>query len=274
MQKNKQYKYIECPSCKIGGYDFCPECYGGGGYSIEIEEPETSSKITINTSRIYIINKKIDIISKAELKADHLDNRLQEFYNELIDTQYTDEVITTLKRIIKLRKIRKKNILIKEIKKFCNNIQEIVIDIRGDSEFKSDEPFWRRDLLNMTEKNFVPFTNEYFSHDIDYGFVIKLTKSKWVTLSIQLFEQLFHNLFRSSVFDFESNEISFVHGFESEIKKMEFRQKLVKISAYFENSTYRFVIPKLLLRGITINYINELQIRGITEWYYIRAKNY
>ena len=26
--------YIICKSCKIGGYDLCPDCAGGGGYSI------------------------------------------------------------------------------------------------------------------------------------------------------------------------------------------------------------------------------------------------
>ncbi len=34
--KEKIENYIICNSCKVGGYDYCPECLGAGGYTINL----------------------------------------------------------------------------------------------------------------------------------------------------------------------------------------------------------------------------------------------
>ena len=63
MQNNSEmYKYIICPMCKIGGYDFCPDCLGAGGYTISIDKNEISKNDIISNERLDIIKRKIDLI--------------------------------------------------------------------------------------------------------------------------------------------------------------------------------------------------------------------
>ena len=59
-------KYIECPSCHFGGYEFCPKCLGAGGYVIQIEEnPNHNIEVKIDTCLFTQINNTLNIIDRG-----------------------------------------------------------------------------------------------------------------------------------------------------------------------------------------------------------------
>ncbi|WP_132053107.1 hypothetical protein [Pseudocnuella soli] len=77
------YKYVECDQCKIGGYDYCPKCFGGGGYSM----PQSLDSIVpfeAKKSKLEKVKERLILVERADTN-----------YNEKID-KYLNDVFATL----------------------------------------------------------------------------------------------------------------------------------------------------------------------------------
>lgn len=264
-------KYIECPKCKIGGYDFCPNCLGAGGYSIPTNENPSFYKKPISYSRLKSINDRLSLIVSKNADSKSIDEKLQEYFLELSNSYYDIETVKTLKRILKIKKNITLHRIIKNIAKQTQDVKQIVIDFLGQSENKNEINIYAK--FNLPPKKYhIPIKNEYFAYTEKYGIVVKVTKNKWASISSQLLDNLIYNLFNNLLFDLNSFEMSFKPGFEKQIFEKNFRDQLIKLNIYKKEVSYSFLIQSNNLRKIITNYFAELQSREIREWQYIEAQ--
>ena len=96
-------KYIVCPDCKIGGYDFCEKCLGAGGYTITVSE-DPSLQNAIKPDKLRSINNKLDLIVQRSVWNDKIEEKLTEYFTLLSESAYSIEVLRALKRILRIRK--------------------------------------------------------------------------------------------------------------------------------------------------------------------------
>lgn len=91
--------YISCPSCQIGGYDFCPMCCGSGGFLSKLEPPNVI--IPHNTEIEEKIEFRIDKFGSlvlSEFQKSHL-NQIYDYLKLIISNEVTTDLIKRIETI-------------------------------------------------------------------------------------------------------------------------------------------------------------------------------
>ncbi len=243
-------KYIECPRCKIGGYDLCPECSGGGGYSIKVIENPSLDKPPVAHNRIGAINKRLDLLKTKGSITSEIEQRLHNDFLELSNYSFDIQVVDTLERLIKIRRTFSHQRIIREIKRNIVDVRKVVVNLEDDTE---PEPFVDR-VFRVREKRQLPFKNDFFGYKEGVGLLIKVTKTKWAKLSLQLVDNLIFNLFRHSVMDLDALHCTFSNGFEKEVLDKNYREKLFKIQTSKDDTFRSFLIQEASIREVFKSY--------------------
>src|SRR5690606_33237026 len=95
--------YIECNYCKIGGYDFCPMCFGGGGYSIPKNEILTSQKPVFKDD-FTKISDKLNLIESSNVPYNEkIEKYLDTILIQINSKSCTDESSKLLNQIVRIK---------------------------------------------------------------------------------------------------------------------------------------------------------------------------
>jgi hypothetical protein len=159
-------QFIQCPSCHIGGYDFCPDCLGAGGYSIEVTEI-IEVPVFIEEDRIIRIIRQLKLIEEKDIWNNQIEVRLKEWFLELTGHYYTEEVVDCLKRILKFQRYQKKKELVHKLTERLHDLPKLEVMIIGESVSKftsqiKDIKFRNNVLVNIKDKVFVELDTDLF----------------------------------------------------------------------------------------------------------------
>lgn len=270
MQSEEYYKYVVCPKCQIGGYDLCPECLGAGGFTISISEPEANSNNIIPRDKISRINKQIDLISTKDNINHLIQKKLDDYFRELSESHLNKESVNVIKRILKIKRRITTIKLIKKTKSKLKNIKEIVIDCEGNCFSKGLRySSYKSYILSQNDFSYIPYENDYFLFTDRLGFIIKFSKTKWISVEKTIFTELITYLQNRSLFDFESNEISYNSEFIKNIESEEYKSRLVNIIVYDKDFTFRFLVEENNLKNLIRSFFTNLNSRGVYGWFMI-----
>ncbi len=242
-------KYIICPSCHIGGYDFCEKCLGAGGYTIQVFEDPSIEKKFINLDKLKLINDRLDLIVQRGIWNNKIEEKLTEYFISLSESVYSTEVLKVLKRILKIRK----NNYGKKLLKLYHERTKALEAVK---------------LIFAINETIIHSDKKYFSLWEDGCVVYKLTSSQFVLFSSELLRGFIKNLEHNCLMKFENNDAI------GKYKKEEVEAITQTDCLYFDvtngDSIKKFVIKKSKIRRVCISYINMLQEKNIAGWYYIQ----
>jgi hypothetical protein len=258
-------KYIECPCCKIGGYDLCPDCHGGGGYSIKVKENPAIGHSLIVSSRLAAINKRLDLLSGKSSVTLQVEQILHNHFLELSNSSYNIHVADTLERLIKIRRTFSHQRKIKEIKKHLTDVRKIVINLEESrvQELLADMAF------RVRQRRQLPFKNDFFEYRDEIGLVVKVKEGKCAKLSLQLLDNLIYNLYRHSLMDLDALQCTFDKEFEKRIVEAAYRKAIFKVQTSSYDTFRSFLIEETTIQKVINSYFIELQKKNVNEWQYL-----
>lgn len=247
--KQRYEKYIVCPDCHIGGYDFCEKCLGAGGYTIEVFDDHSTEKNIIKDGKIKAINTKLDLIVQRGIWNETIEQKLAEYFVLLSESTYSSDVLKTLKRIIKVRKNNYGKKLLRLFQEKTKKLEAI--------------------KLTVTKKSITVHGDEkYFSNGEGNSIVYKLTSSQFVSFSSQLLKGFIDNLEFNSVLKFENYE-ALSHYKKDDIEAIS-QSDCILFDVESDSQEQKFVIKKAKIKRVCVSYINMLHEKNINGWYYIQ----
>lgn len=273
MAESIFFKYIICPDCLIGGYDFCPSCLGAGGYTVPVSESEIENDKFLAKDRLAFITDKIDKIVKS-IYTQQSEKKLNEYFDELSASALTKESHDLLLRIIKIRATQRNRDVIKNLKKKLSDVKEIIVDCDGKSFNKIPDELFIIRYFSKNCYNVVPFDNKYFLFTKEFNHVVKLSGNMWASLSFGLFIKLIDYIYSYSLFDYESSQISCNTDFIENCKSDAFKEKLVRINVYGNDFIRNFIIEYNKLDELIISFFSGLELGEIVGFKYIDPFNY
>lgn len=256
--------YIECPSCKIGGYDNCPECLGAGGFTKSID-PESSKNIHV-TDRLQIINKKIDLIANQITIKEFTVEKLKIFIDEINKYPESDKKTLILNRIKKILWNHTEEANLKIVQKRIDSISEVKIDIGYNHKYRQHYKQYPHYAWLFPNKSFILATeNEYFITVEEKGLCLKVN-DKGLVLTDKLYKSLFESIHNRSLltyypFKFLNNSGShFLDGLDKRI------DSLIKFTIKNEKITlYKFITSKHALKMSITDFLNSLNRKSANK---------
>lgn len=95
--------YIECDYCKIGGYDFCPKCFGGGGYSVPESNAKFSPDLILKDNQTRI-SEKLGLIESSNTRYNEkMEHYLNKVIISLTSQSPTEEITQLINQVIRIK---------------------------------------------------------------------------------------------------------------------------------------------------------------------------
>lgn len=247
---NKIEKYIVCHSCKIGGYDNCPDCLGAGGYSIHVEESSLTEHIKDHNDKlIQNIYTKLRLIKDRNIWNDEIETKLNSYFSSLIVLYPTSEINKCIENLLRVKSFMKSRKLLGQFLTLKQIMDSVTIrQYSGFSMTGADEYF---------------IIDEY-SNKLRYS----ITKSKSLCLDGYVLDGFFENLAANSLVRFNGYDYAPLFGFfsKNDIETNSFKE-LVFIDYNFSSKINKFIIQKSLIKPVAVKYVNQLHFNNAQNWY-------